>query len=69
MTELIVNIFSLFYYENLYFAYGSNRAQEYKNVRSNYEEKARYFTNMYADPRHQNVNDYKDKTHDWNFSI
>ena len=69
ITELIVSIFSLFYYENPYCAYGSDRAQEYKNLRSSYEEKARYFTNMYADPRHQNVNDYKDKTHDWNFSI
>ena len=68
MTELILNVFSLFYYENPYYAYGPERAQEYKNNRVIYEEKVKLFTRRYADPRHQVALDYKNKTHDWDFN-
>ena len=67
MAEVIINVYSLFYYENPYYSFGNDRAQEYKMNRMLYEEKVKYFTKRYADPRHQISINIKDKSHNWDF--
>ena len=67
MRELICSIYSLFYYVNPSCAYNNNKANEYKNDRHTYENKAKYFARKYA-----SLNSYAvefDRIHDWNFNV
>ena len=66
MRDVILSIFALFYMQNPESPYGIDRAVEYSNNRSLYEEKIRYFTKKYA-----NIISYSkgfDKIKKWDFS-
>ena len=69
IKEVLLNIYSLFYNHNPDSPYGINRAKEYKENFSLYEEKAKYFTEQNASPKikttfYQNY----DRTKDWDFN-
>ena len=66
MREILYNIYLLFYHCNPDSAYGIDRAKEYNNNNSIYEEKIRYFANKYARPKH--YTEYN-RTQDWNFTL
>ena len=67
MREVLTNIFALFYLANPDSPYGLDRATEFRQQRSTYEDKVKFFTNKYAHP----CKGYKEypKNQDWNFSI
>ena len=48
--DIIVSIHSLFYMNNIDCAFCSNMAEEFRNNKSLYEEKVKYFTQKYANP-------------------
>ena len=50
MREVLTNIFALFYLDNPDSPYGLDRADEFRNNRSLYEEKIKTFTKKYANP-------------------
>ena len=64
MREVLTNIFALFYLGNPESPYGLDRADEFKYNRALYEEKAKYFTQKYADPSIGS----KEWNNDWDFS-
>ena len=66
MREVLTNIFALFYLGNPDSPYGLDRADEFRNNRSLYEEKIKKFTKIYANP----MKGYKEypKGQNWNFS-
>ena len=66
MSEILVNIFALFYKANPESPYGLNRAEEYRENINVYNEKIRYFVKKYAHPLKQ-ITQYNDRTKDWNF--
>ena len=51
IKEVLTNIFGLFYMANPDSPYGLDRAQEFRNNRALHEQKIKYFTKKYADPR------------------
>ena len=53
------------YNPNPNFAFGFERVNEFKFNRKLYEEKAKYFTDKYANPRYCNIGKRYDK---WDFS-
>ena len=65
MRKVLSNVFSLLYRENPGSAYGQNRREEYEKHKDLYEEKAKYFTKIYANPSRVKDPDYFDK---WDFS-
>ena len=67
MREVLTNIFALFYMANPESPYGLDRAEEFRDNRATYEEKAKYFTKKYANPLKNNKK--FDRTQDWNFNI
>ena len=67
MREVLTNIFALFYMANPDSPYGLDRADEFRNDRATYEEKAKYFTKKYASP--MKADKVYDRTQDWNFNI
>ena len=64
MKEVLTNIFGLFYMGNPDSPYGLDRADEFRNNRALYEEKVKYFTKKYADPRVAG----KEYDTDWDFT-
>ena len=48
MREVITNLFALFYMQNPECPYGLDRADEFRNNRKLFENKAKYFTEKYA---------------------
>ena len=66
MKELLTKLYSVFYLANPNSPYGIERAEEYRNNRTLYEKKVKYFTNKYANPMKEKE-DYSDKN--WDFSI
>ena len=68
VKEIFLSIYSLFYYGNLDFSYGTEKTQEYKNHRITYEEKARIFTDKYANPLTINNNNIS-SDQNWNFNL
>ena len=67
MREVLTNIFALFYMANPDSPYGLDRADEFRNDRAAYEEKAKFFTKKYANP--MKASKVYDRTHDWNFNL
>ena len=67
IREVIIDIFALFYLGNADSPYGIDRANEFKESRDIYEEKAKHFTKKYANPMNKNV--VYDRTKDWDFSL
>ena len=65
IKEVLTNIFALFYMANPESPYGLERAEEFRKNRPLYEEKAKFFTNKYANPHSKYVPDGSD----WNFSF
>ena len=63
MREVLTNIFAIFYMANPDSPYGLDRADEFRNDRAAYEEKARYFANPMKTSKEY------DRTHDWNFNF
>ena len=66
MTEVLMNLFGLFYMANPDSPYGLERANELRFNKALHEEKISYFTKKYANARDDN-ND-KEYDHDWDFS-
>ena len=67
MSEVLANVFGLFYMANPDSPYGIQRADEYRNNRSLYEEKVKHFTQKYANPKHCNIDKQYDDS--WDFSF
>ena len=67
IKEVFLSIYSLFYYGNIDFAYEIGKTREYQNNRSLFEEKARIFSEKYANP--VTVNDNVDTSQNWNFNL
>ena len=63
VRDIIISIYSLFYMNNIDCAFSSDMAEEFRNNKSLYEEKIKYFTKKYADP----MIDYK-KYDNWDFT-
>ena len=55
----------MFYYANSQIPYGLERRDEYESNRESFDEKARYYTKIYADPKRTEDPDFGDK---WDFS-
>ena len=66
MTEVLINIFGLFYMANPDSPYGIDRANEFRNNRALYEEKIKYFTKKYANPAYCSIEQKYDDS--WDFS-
>ena len=66
IREICTEIFSLFYLANPESFDALNNSYEYKYERDLYEEKVKYFTKKYADPRFANI--YKEYDESWDFS-
>ena len=72
MKEVLLNIYSLFYMHNPDCAYGTDRAQEYNDENGViYFEKAKHFTQKYANPKNNKNNNYNnyDRSQDWDFNL
>ena len=70
MKEVLLNIYSLFYWPNAEYPYGINRAKEYKENKEVYEEKVKYFTQKYAKPQNKKSNTQSyDTDKDWDFNL
>ena len=67
MREVLTNIFGLFYMANPDSPYGLDRANEFRNNRALYEEKAKYFTEKYASFKYCSIE--KEYTESWDFSF
>ena len=66
MAEVFTNIFGLFYMANPESPYGNERADEFRYNRDLHENKIKYFTKKYANPRNDNIKiEYDDS---WDFS-
>ena len=67
MREILTNIFALFYMGNPDSPYGLDKADEFRNNRSLFEEKIKKFTRKYACP----MKGFKlyPKDQDWDFSL
>ena len=65
MRKILTNIFNMFYYANSQSPYGLDRRDEYESKRESFDEKARYYTKIYADPKRTGDPDFGDK---WDFS-
>ena len=50
VRDIIISIYSLFYMNNINCELSSDMAEEFKNNKSLYEEKIKYFTKKYAAP-------------------
>ena len=66
MREVLTNIFALFYLGNPDSPYGIDRANEFRNNKATYDEKAKKFTRKYAHPL-LGFKEYP-KNQNWNFS-
>ena len=51
VKDILVSIYSLLYMNNIDWAFSSDMAEEFRNNKSLYEEKIKYFTRKYAYPR------------------
>ena len=63
VRDIIISIYSLFYMNNINCELSHVMTEEFKNNKSLYEEKIKYFTRKYADP----MIDYK-KYDNWDFT-
>ena len=50
VRDIIISIYSLFYMNNIDCAFSSDMAEEFRNNKSLYEKKIKYFTRKYANP-------------------
>ena len=66
IKEVLINIFGLLYKPNPDSPYGLNRAEELRSNRQLYEEKIKFFTQKYANPK--NVNIDKEYNESWDFT-
>jgi len=66
MMEVLTNIFGLFYMANPDSPYGLNRAEELRHNRALHEEKIKFFTQKYANPKFANID--KEYNESWDFS-
>ena len=63
VKDILVSIYSLFYMNNIDCAFSSDMAEEFRNNKSLYEEKIKYFTRKYANP----IN-YRREYDNWDFT-
>ena len=66
MAEVLTNIFGLFYMANPESPYGIDRADEFRNRRALYEDKIKFFTRKYANPKYCNID--KQYYESWDFT-
>ena len=64
MREVLTNIFALFYLANPESPYGMDRAKEMKENKKRYDEKVKFFTKKYANPKKA----MKTYDKDWDFT-
>ena len=67
MKELLIHIYSLFYYSDPECAYGFERLIEFKNLRAVYEEKAKHFAKKFA--KLTTYDNFNNRNEDWDFSL
>ena len=67
MREVLLNIYSLFYSQNVESPYGIERAKEYQENEDVFFEKVKLFIKKYAYP--QNINKNYDRSQDWDFNL
>ena len=65
MREVLSNIFSFFYRANPESPFGLERRTEFEENRALYEEKAKYFTQLYANASRKEDFEFEDK---WDFT-
>ena len=63
VKDILVSIYSLCYMNNIDCAFSSDMAEEFRNNKSLYEEKIKYFTRKYANP----IN-YRREYDNWDFT-
>ena len=66
ITDVLTSIFALFYMTNPDSPYGLERADELRSNKALHEEKIKYFTKKYADPRNAVIN--KEYFESWDFT-
>ena len=66
MREILTSIYYLLYIPNPESPYGINRAVEFRKNRQLYEDKIKYFTRKYANPKYCNID--KEYNESWDFS-
>ena len=66
IRKILSNIFSMLYRANPESPYGLDKRDEFENNRERYDEKAKYYTQIYADPLRNGDPDFGDK---WDFSL
>ena len=66
MRKILSNIFSMLYRANPESPYGLDKRDEFENNRERYDEKAKYYTQIYADQFRNGDPDFGDK---WDFSL
>ena len=66
MTDVLLNIFSLFYLANPDGRHGFERGYEFRTNKALHEEKIKYFTKKYADPKFANID--KEYFESWDFT-
>ena len=66
MLEVLADIFGLFYTSNLDSPYGIERVNEFRFNKALHDEKVKYFTKKYADPRYADIN--KEYFESWDFT-
>ena len=66
MREILTSIYYLLYIPNPESPYGINRAVEFRKNRQLYEDKIKFFTRKYANPKYCNID--KEYNESWDFS-
>ena len=66
MKEIIGSIYGLLYMPNPESPYGIDRADEFRKNRQLYEDKIKFFTRKYANPKYCNID--KEYNESWDFS-
>ena len=67
MREVLLNIYSLLYAQNIESPYGIDRAKEYKEEEDVFFEKVKFFVKKYGSP--QNCNNNYNRNQDWDFTL
>ena len=67
MREVLLNIYSLFYSQNVESPYGIERAKEYQENEDVFFEKVKFFIKKYATL--EKFNNNYDRSQDWDFNL
>ena len=68
IKQLLPEIFVLLYKNNPDCGYDMQKNEEFRNNRQFFEEKAKFFTKKYANPRYANIDEFSEGIYDWDFN-